>query len=66
MDAEEYRQIAANCIRVAQQARTPELKASLVEMAQAWLRLADQAEKNRQADLTYETPPRPGKDPSAQ
>jgi hypothetical protein len=26
-------------------------------MAQAWLRLFDQAKKNSRADLTYETPP---------
>jgi hypothetical protein len=28
-----------------------------MEMAQAWLRLGEQAEKNSQLDLIYETPP---------
>jgi hypothetical protein len=32
-------------------------------MAQAWLRLSDQAEKNSQTDLTYETPPQSLADP---
>jgi hypothetical protein len=27
-------------------------------MAESWLRLADQAEKNLTTDLVYETPPR--------
>ena len=32
-------------------------KAKVLDMAQAWLRLAEQAEKNSAADLVYETPP---------
>ena len=35
----------------------PGRKAKVLDMAQAWLRLAEQAEKNSSADLVYETPP---------
>jgi uncharacterized protein YecT (DUF1311 family) len=35
----------------------PRQRALLLEMARAWLRLHDQAEKNARADVTYETPP---------
>jgi hypothetical protein len=33
-------------------------KRTLTEMAAAWFRLAEQAEKNLTTDLVYETPPR--------
>jgi hypothetical protein len=32
---------------------------ALLERAQVWLRLAEQAEKNSQTDLVYETPASP-------
>jgi hypothetical protein len=32
-------------------------KRTLTEMAAAWFRLAEQAEKNLTTDLVYETPP---------
>jgi hypothetical protein len=57
--ADEYRERAVECLRLANEASNPTQRASLIEMAFAWLRLHDQAVKNRQADLTYETPPRP-------
>jgi len=31
----------------------------LIDVANVWLRLADQAEKNSHLDLVYETPERP-------
>jgi hypothetical protein len=51
-----YRTNAANCIDIA--GRTPEVKTKLVllEMAQSWLSLAEQALKNSQTALVYETP----------
>jgi hypothetical protein len=42
--AEEYQQRAADCLRVAQQMTNPANKALLLEMAQAWARLAEQAQ----------------------
>jgi len=35
----------------------PNNRKSLLDMASAWLRLAELAEKNGRADLVYETPP---------
>jgi hypothetical protein len=42
--AEEYRQYAAQCIRVAQQIQNPNDKAMLLDMAQKWLGLAAKIE----------------------
>jgi hypothetical protein len=58
MSKEDYRQRAAECLRLANESGNPVHRASLLEMAQAWLLLYDQAEKNRLTDITYETPPR--------
>jgi hypothetical protein len=55
---ENYRDRAAECLRLANEANNHTHRASLLEMAQAWLRLSDQADRNSLADLTYETPPR--------
>ena len=41
---EEYRQYAAECIRVAQQIQNPHDKTMLLEMAQKWRALAAKAE----------------------
>jgi hypothetical protein len=38
---EEYQQRAADCLRVAQETNDPTSKALLLEMAQAWLNLAE-------------------------
>jgi hypothetical protein len=42
--AEEYRQYAAECIRVAQQIQNPHDKTMLLDMAQKWRALAAKAE----------------------
>jgi hypothetical protein len=55
----DYRERAAECVRLASETTNLQHRAALLEMAQSWLRLLDQAEKNAQADLTYETPARP-------
>ena len=52
-----YRQNAIDCLRLASEANDPGAKAVLLDMAQSWVRLADQAEKNLRTDLVYETPP---------
>jgi hypothetical protein len=57
--ADEYRERAVECLRLANESNNATQRASLIEMAFAWLRLHDQAVKNSQVDLTYETPPRP-------
>jgi hypothetical protein len=43
--ADRYRQFAAECVRVAQLAPNADDKALLLEMAEAWRRLADRASK---------------------
>jgi hypothetical protein len=57
MAKKDYRDNAAESLRLANEATNPSMRASLLRMAEAWLRLRDQAEKNSQLDLTYETPP---------
>ncbi len=52
-----YRQNAIDCLRLANETRDPGAKAVLLDMAQSWVRLADQAQKNLRTDLVYETPP---------
>jgi len=54
-----YRERAAECLQLANTAKLPRRRAQLLEIALAWVRLSDQAEKNAHADLSYETPPRP-------
>jgi len=41
-----YRLHSAHCTEIAQRSRDPEIKLTLLTMAQAWLTLADQAIKN--------------------
>ena len=57
MKAAEYRRNASDCLRIAQELTEPKTKTVLVNMASAWMRLVDQAEKNSKTDLVYETPP---------
>jgi hypothetical protein len=56
-----YRAHAARCIKVAQKLDDAESRLDLLNMARAWLALAEQGDKNsRQETLVYETPqPRP-------
>jgi hypothetical protein len=56
MRQSEYRERAVAYFRLAKDTVNPGHRTKLLEMALAWMRLADQAEK-RQADLGYETPP---------
>jgi hypothetical protein len=52
-----YRANAAECLILAS-SMPAENRASLLDMARSWLRLAEQAEKNSRTDVVYETPPR--------
>jgi hypothetical protein len=52
-----YRLYAAECVEIAQLTQDPARKAKLLTMGQAWLALADQADKNNAAPtLVYVTP----------
>ena len=57
MSKEDYRERAVECLRLANEASNPSLRASLIDRALSWLRLFDQAEKNSRSDLAYEAPP---------
>jgi hypothetical protein len=57
MRADQYRGYALECLRFARDMTGPESKAALLEMAQNWLTLADQAEKNERTELVYAPPP---------
>jgi hypothetical protein len=50
-----YRLHSAQCAEIAQRSQDPEVKLSLLTMAQAWLMLADQAMKNSETVLVYES-----------
>jgi len=52
-----YRQNAIDCLRLSDETHDADAKAALLDMAQSWVRLADQAQKNLRTDLVYETPP---------
>jgi hypothetical protein len=56
--SQQYRTNAAECFAMARELTDPQKRVILLDMASCWLRLARQAEKNRQVDLVYETPPR--------
>jgi hypothetical protein len=55
----EYRRLASECLKISRQTFDPKNRALLIEMATAWARLADQADRNSKADLTYGSSPRP-------
>lgn len=57
IDAKQYRVRAQHCLDIARDLGS-DRKLVLLEMAQAWMRLADQAERNRKSNLVYETPRR--------
>jgi hypothetical protein len=45
-DQDEYRRNAADCLHWARAASDPEIQAMFLNMAHAWARLAEQAERN--------------------
>jgi hypothetical protein len=63
---DDYRAKAAAMNARAKQERSLLIRAELDNLALAYLRLADQAERNAQADLVYETPPRSAAQPQQQ
>jgi hypothetical protein len=52
-----YRRHAVDCLWLASESVSEETRATLIDMAQSWARLAQQAEKNSQLDLVYESAP---------
>jgi hypothetical protein len=56
-EASRYRARAAECLEAAEQATDERKRVVLVAMAQSWIRLAEQAVRNSQTDVVYETPP---------
>ncbi len=54
--AARYREYAAQCVAVAQSLDHAREKLALLDMAQAWIALARQAEKNEKLAVVYETP----------
>jgi hypothetical protein len=59
-----YRLYASHCLEIAQDTAIPDRKAALLDMAQAWLMLAEQVDKNSDVVLVYEAP-RPTAIPTA-
>jgi hypothetical protein len=58
MSMNSYRRHAAECLAIADDSViSPQRKAMLIAMAQAWLRLAQEAERDIATDLAYEVPP---------
>lgn len=53
-----YRQYAQECLRLANETHEPSTKAVLIDMAQVWIRLAEQAQRNRPLDLVQPAPSR--------
>jgi hypothetical protein len=61
--ADVYRVHACKCVQLAQRIADPDGKLVLLDMARAWLAIAEQADKNSQTTLVYETPqPQPKKE----
>jgi len=58
-DAKEYLARARHCLDIASAVEASR-RLILFEMAQAWMRLAERAERNRKSDTVYE-PPRPSR-----
>ena len=57
MSADQYRRHAQECFRTAETVANPDIRLDLIELAQSWLLLAEQADENLAADLVYEPPP---------
>ena len=53
---ERYRLNAEKCLALAQTFSDPQRKRTLIEMANTWLKLAEQHLKNREITSVYETP----------
>jgi hypothetical protein len=52
---ERYRSYAAKCVKISQNIPDPIGKLVLLEMAQSWLRLAEQAAEGAETTVVHET-----------
>jgi hypothetical protein len=57
MASDEYRRNAIECLRIADETVNARTRVLLIDMAQSWLHLAQQSEKNLTTDIVYETSP---------
>jgi hypothetical protein len=64
--ADAYRVKAGDLAAFARAEPDPFQKAEYERLSMAYLRLADQAERNSHTDVVYETPPAPADQPQAQ
>jgi len=46
---DEYRRVAAECLRIARDSQNPKDRALLLRMAESWIRLAERADERRSA-----------------
>ena len=53
---ERYRSYAVRCVRISRNVSDPAGKLVLLEMAQSWLKLAEQAAGEPEAPIGYESP----------
>jgi hypothetical protein len=53
---DDYRRNAAECLSIAESIVNPDHRAWLIAIAQSWLLLAHQCEKNLVTEIVYETP----------
>jgi hypothetical protein len=53
--AEQYRRYAAECLKLLSRVGDAHTRAMFSQMATAWVNLAEQAERNAEADLIYES-----------
>jgi hypothetical protein len=56
MGAEEYRRNARRCLELAREMVHSTHRAKMIDLAASWTRLAEEAEKNREADPTNKLP----------
>ena len=61
-EVDTYRGHAAHCLQLACGIADLSRRVALIEIAQVWLDLADQAEKNAATDVVY-APPQPPAEP---
>jgi hypothetical protein len=62
MSVDKYRRHAVDCLRIAEGVPSPQSRMILIDMAQSWLLLAQQAETSAATDRVHERPEvhRPG------
>ena len=52
---DEYRRLAAECLRIAHESQNPKDRALLLRMAESWMRLVERSESRRSTDIASGT-----------